>query len=45
MAKAKLPEQPRHELPLRHGVAMRVVQELEPDERIELLLEVVSARR
>jgi hypothetical protein len=45
MAKAELPEQPRQELLLRHGVAMRVVGELEPDERVALLLEVVSSRR
>ena len=28
----------------RHRLAMRVVRELEPDERVELLLSVVDAR-
>ena len=29
---------------LRHRLAMRVVRELEPDERVDLLLDVVGAR-
>jgi hypothetical protein len=35
----------KRKLLIRHGLAMRVVKELAPDERLALLLEVVSTRR
>jgi hypothetical protein len=41
----KRPAGQQQPLLVRHGVAMRVVGELEPEERIALLLEVVSAPR
>ena len=43
MTSPQRPDDSRPELLLRHGVAMRVVRELEPDDRVALLLEVVSA--